>query len=207
MSSPGLTALKSKLADARMHQRSLLVCPQESCRVLGSPRLDDGLGAHLSLTLTGLRGKQVKADRCDIHDVRAMQLLSVERLFEDDSRHREAEEIRILILEAKVSACVPLSALRIVLNRFEPPVIGSKECVGLRQQLRRADALRGVAYMSTTVGVRLKSSTARQLARRLRSCLPRQSSAGDVLCRKLNDEDSTRQQPVCCGLEGLNDGI
>jgi hypothetical protein len=46
-----------------------------------------------------------------------MQLLSVERLFEDDIRRREAEEIRIVILEAKVSAHAALPALRTALIR------------------------------------------------------------------------------------------
>ena len=50
---------------------------------------------------------QVRADRSCITDIRTMQLLTVERLNEDDVRRREAEEIRVIILEAKVRPHAP----------------------------------------------------------------------------------------------------
>ena len=40
-----------------------------------------------------------------------MQLLTVEALYEDDARRREAEEIRIVVLEAQVSSCISVIPL------------------------------------------------------------------------------------------------
>ena len=85
-----------------------------------------GLAAPQHVTPARLpRVPQVRADRSCIKDVRVMQLLTVEALYEDDARRREAEEIRIVILEAPVSSgALPLSTARLL-------VFGARGCAVL----------------------------------------------------------------------------
>ncbi len=102
-----------------------------------------------------------------------MQLLTVESLYEDDGRRREAEEIRVIILEAQVSSCasdaqataVPCAAPVVVADRVarseqRARMLMPRPC---RPPQREASRHHTAMGQGTVLAVRIHSNGTRSL--------------------------------------------